>query len=302
VTARDRIATFLHALAAEPPRRLCPDPVECGHEAALGQAREEIRRLGLMVDEYGAGASALSDKIQRVRALLDDPNHSNMILTGTIRAALNEPAPDATGPADLTGYIAPEPPISCLTVTAPASDDWPSRRAGLGDAIECAIGLNVDCGGTEGVHRVRDAVLTVLYREWPWLQAEAEDTEPNNTPPALREQLHDAIEHEVYEYRERVPLWGETEGVTEEITRLATRGALKALTANPAHTRDLIDTALRTTPRADCTDWPPREAHGQGHRYDMRCALCAGEADTLTDAVLAALQARPEPGQPKEPS
>jgi hypothetical protein len=27
--------------------------------------------------------------------------------------------------------------------------------------VECAIGLNVDCGGTEGVHRVRDAVLAV---------------------------------------------------------------------------------------------------------------------------------------------
>ncbi|MFE5368144.1 hypothetical protein [Streptomyces mirabilis] len=32
-------------------------------------------------------------------------------------------------------------------------------------AVECAIGLNVDCGGTEGVHRVRDAVLAVRDRE-----------------------------------------------------------------------------------------------------------------------------------------
>jgi hypothetical protein len=279
-----------------------------------------------MVDEYSTGARTLGDKIQRVRHLhrpvgvvaaaeFGEPpecaacrrswpcqTYNAITEPEPAPSAPGIPVPDDSDPADLTGYLAPEPPISCLTVTAPASDDWPSRRAGLGDAIECAIGLNVDCGGTEGVHRVRDAVLTVLYREWPWLQAEAEDTEPNNTPPALREQLHDAIEHEVYEYRERVPLWGETEGVTEEITRLATRGALKALTANPAHTRDLIDTALRTTPRADCTDWPPREAHGQGHRYDMRCALCAGEADTLTEAIHAALQARPEPGQPKEPS
>jgi hypothetical protein len=32
-------------------------------------------------------------------------------------------------------------------------------------AVECAIGLNVDCGGTEGVHRVRDAVLAVRDAE-----------------------------------------------------------------------------------------------------------------------------------------
>jgi hypothetical protein len=32
----------------------------------------------------------------------------------------------------------------------------------LADAIECAIGLNTDCGGTEGVHRVRDAVLAAV--------------------------------------------------------------------------------------------------------------------------------------------
>lgn len=32
-------------------------------------------------------------------------------------------------------------------------------------AVECAIGLNVDCGGTEGVHRVRDAILAVCDRE-----------------------------------------------------------------------------------------------------------------------------------------
>lgn len=49
---------------------------------------------------------------------------------------------------------------------------------------------------------------------------------PVDSPPGLREQLHAAIEYEVYEYRERTTLWSETEGVTEEITRLATRGAL----------------------------------------------------------------------------
>jgi hypothetical protein len=52
----------------------------------------------------------------------------------------------------------------------------------------------------------------------------------SNTPDnPLEERIRAAIEREVYEYRERATLWGETEGVTEEIARLATRGALEAL-------------------------------------------------------------------------
>lgn len=38
-------------------------------EQAATEAQEEVRRLGLMVDEYGAGASALTDKLRRVRDL-----------------------------------------------------------------------------------------------------------------------------------------------------------------------------------------------------------------------------------------
>jgi hypothetical protein len=47
----------------------CSDPIECSHEAALGEAQQQARRLGLMVDEYGAGASALTDKLKRIREL-----------------------------------------------------------------------------------------------------------------------------------------------------------------------------------------------------------------------------------------
>lgn len=46
-------------------------------------------------------------------------------------------------------------------------------------------------------------------------------------PARLRERYAEAIESEIYEYRERTMLWGETEGVTEEIARLAARGALE---------------------------------------------------------------------------
>ncbi|MBE4796160.1 hypothetical protein [Streptomyces caniscabiei] len=41
---------------------------ETAEEAAL-EAHEQVRRLSLMVDEYGAGASALTDKLRRVREL-----------------------------------------------------------------------------------------------------------------------------------------------------------------------------------------------------------------------------------------
>ena len=54
---------------------------------------------------------------------------------------------------------------------------------------------------------------------------------------------------------------------------------------NPPGPRAQIDTALRTTPRSDCADWPPRTPHGGGHDYDMRCALCSGDVDALTNAV-----------------
>jgi hypothetical protein len=40
-----------------------------------------------------------------------------------------------------------------------AEPDW---KQTLSDAVEAAVGLNVDCGGTLGVHRVRDAVLHAI--------------------------------------------------------------------------------------------------------------------------------------------
>jgi hypothetical protein len=35
-------------------------------------------------------------------------------------------------------------------------------RLDLKADIECAIGLNMDCGGAEGVYKVRDAVLVAV--------------------------------------------------------------------------------------------------------------------------------------------
>lgn len=47
----------------------------------------------------------------------------------------------------------------------------PIRHPALTEAIESAIGLNVDCGGTQGVHRVRDAVLDAIQPELDALTA-----------------------------------------------------------------------------------------------------------------------------------
>lgn len=47
----------------------------------------------------------------------------------------------------------------------------------LHDRIECAIGLTQDCGGTAGVHAVRDAVLAVVQPELDRLRAELADQE-----------------------------------------------------------------------------------------------------------------------------
>lgn len=47
----------------------------------------------------------------------------------------------------------------------------PIRHPALTEAIESAIGLNVDCGGTQGVHRVRDAVLDAIQPELDALAA-----------------------------------------------------------------------------------------------------------------------------------
>ncbi|MEH0417859.1 hypothetical protein [Streptomyces sp. B21-083] len=80
----------------------------------------------------------------------------------------------------------------------------PSRRAGLRDEIAAAIWerQNPGCRYADCEYRWRadaeadaDAVLALLYREWPWLRAESEDT-PAWTPPPpgdRREQLPDHL-------------------------------------------------------------------------------------------------------------
>lgn len=65
----------------------------------------------------------------------------------------------------------------------------------------------------------------------------------------------------------------------------------------PSDLRARILAALTTTPTKHETGRArPFDTHGTEHRYDGTCALCRGEADTLTDAVMAVLdEAFPPP-------
>ncbi|MFD7794358.1 hypothetical protein [Streptomyces sp. NPDC059759] len=70
LTADDPRNIAVAALAAAlPAPAACSDPIECSHEAALGEAQQDVRRLGATVDEYGRGASALAAKLKRIRDL-----------------------------------------------------------------------------------------------------------------------------------------------------------------------------------------------------------------------------------------
>jgi hypothetical protein len=110
------------------------------------------------------------------------------------------PGPDEVAVADLTGYLAPEPPIGCLTITTePTPSQRPDLHAQLAAAIRTAA-YDGSCDQTEdecarqriqpivwhhgrlaevsgSPEQFADVVLTLLYQEWPWLRAEAEERE-----------------------------------------------------------------------------------------------------------------------------
>src|SRR5688572_11152862 len=69
LSLRAELATVRDLLRSENQRgNAAIDREGTAEEAAL-EAHQQIRRLGLMVDEYGAGASALTDKLKRARDL-----------------------------------------------------------------------------------------------------------------------------------------------------------------------------------------------------------------------------------------
>lgn len=69
----------------------------------------------------------------------------------------------------------------------------------------------------------------IIPTDHPLYVGEKPAAETSTQAADLQECIRAEIESEVYEYRERTMFWPETGGVTEEIARLATRGAMKAI-------------------------------------------------------------------------
>lgn len=70
------------------------------------------------------------------------------------------------------------------------TEQTPSRRVGLRDDIAAAIEA-ADYSGSMRRGDLADSVMPVLYREWPWLRAEADAG--GLTDPEVRAQLHAVI-------------------------------------------------------------------------------------------------------------
>jgi hypothetical protein len=76
----------------------------------------------------------------------------------------------------------------------PAGQTTPSHRAGLRDHIAGVLWPLTDWDGDElNAERAADAVLAVLYREWPWLRAEAEDAAPPADKATVYREAADAL-------------------------------------------------------------------------------------------------------------
>ncbi|MGK9463963.1 hypothetical protein ACSLFT_28615 [Streptomyces sp. G6] len=88
-------------------------------------------------------------------------------------------------------------------------------------------------------------------------------------------------------------LIADLESAVESRTAVRMADAASAVPLPPADQttplRDRIAEALRTTRR---TGYEGKADHGT-HRYDARCALCAGDVDALTDALAAAVLPAP---------
>jgi hypothetical protein len=88
--------------------------------------------------------------------------------------------------AEVDAWHEAEPAVSSAVVAPPTDQTTPSHRAGLRDEIVNALGRITTTPPVAHRRAQADHVLAVLYREWPWLRAEAEDAAPTDhtTPPA----------------------------------------------------------------------------------------------------------------------
>ena len=122
----------------------------------------------------------------------------------------------------------------------PAGQTTPSHRAELRDHIAGVLWPLTDWDGDElNAERAADAVLAVLYREWPWLRAEAEDA----APPADRAAIY-------AEVAERLATDAE-QGDKDGLTRIYRRSAAKQVREWADRLRRVADETATQTPAPD---------------------------------------------------
>ncbi|MER6350600.1 hypothetical protein ABT186_01790 [Streptomyces sp. NPDC001634] len=130
----------------------------------------------------------------------------------------------------------------------------------------------------------------VTYGDWEpvrpdhWADEPPTDCSAATPAPAddpLRQRIAAEVESEVYAYRERTMWWEETGGVTQEIARLATRGALAVVQAELDRLAALLDAESRTLAEVDerCDRYAAALVRADKNTAELRGELDRAEAE-----------------------
>lgn len=173
---RERYATAIHD-AMEPDLSLVDQ--EPAYQALIARAAEAAEALAdaeqnRQVLTTLANLGIATHRLDRIR---DAARLHRQQLLGTSELYAVIEADDAPAPAVVSAAVAP-----------PTDHTTPSQRAALRDEIVKALGRITTVPPVAHRQEQADHVLAVLYREWPWLRAEAEDAEPADQT-ALRDRI-----------------------------------------------------------------------------------------------------------------
>ena len=130
----DQLADELPSMAVEAQQQTepaCPDPIECGHEAALGQAQQEVKRV-----------REVCDHLRRVSVLADGEPHTDRE-RGVIQAVTRVLAALDVQPAVVAAVAGEEPDTETWDVpdARPGTTDHTLTRPAQhapGVAVRCA--------------------------------------------------------------------------------------------------------------------------------------------------------------------
>jgi len=165
----------------------------------LAHALVQLARTGWLRTEPGDGFEPMRDPEPAAPAVVEPPAD---------RAA--EPVREQLlhcldfSACQTHGYASPEKLLAAYDTSrtpSPAGQTTPSRRAGLRAELVTALGRIKTVPPVAHRQEQADHVLAVLYREWPWLRAEAEDAAPTDRAAVLREaaqRLYTALFPAVY--------------------------------------------------------------------------------------------------------